>query len=65
LGQFFEEGWAIGSKEHYYIETFSTIINEIVYNIEILPKEITFIGALTGGFTSMAMADHISVSLCI
>lgn len=52
-----EGGWFVGDRKHHYIVTAANIINEIADKANIPTKNIIFMGASAGGFTSLIMAS--------
>ena len=58
-------GWFLGEKGHYYTETIVGIIKEIASQANIDSKDIVFLGASAGGFTSITMAAHLEGASCV
>lgn len=61
-----EGGWFLGNREHHYIISAANIIKKIAHAASIDNKNIVFMGASAGGFTSLMMAACIKgASACV
>lgn len=58
-------GWCVGTKDHWYLETISKIINYITINHNIRHDNILFYGTSNGGFVSMVLATFFRGSSCL
>lgn len=57
-----ECAWMTGTRDHYYLETFSQIVRIVSKQINVAPEKILFFGSSAGGFTSMMMAADLKGS---
>ena len=58
-------GWGVGTKEDFYLENISIIINEVAKNIGITPENMVFYGSSAGGFMSIMLSTMIKRSIAI
>lgn len=58
-------GWMIGEKDHWYLETLSSIIKKLAKNQKVIHDNILFFGSSGGGFISICLATLIKNSKII
>lgn len=62
LDEKLEGGWLQGTENHFYMDTYITIIRNFAKLLNISHSQILFFGSSAGGFTSMQMATRLKGS---
>ena len=57
--------WCFGTKDNYYLEKISIILNILIDKLNINRNKVMFYGSSAGGFTSLMLATLIKETLCL